>query len=281
MARLATTLSLALGAEALLVGTPAARPSLKVAMADTNFYAVSHTFAKNANVEEWWGQVAEADFAAMAKEQHAGGIFNHYFLPSAVEGPILCVWECKDTEMGSKDFADFIDGPTSPAGEALVNKVYPINPAASGLASAWPTMPKEAVASTGSFFYVQHAFNKGKASEFWDGMAEVDLDAFAAANKAKGFSNHLFMPTTDPSTVFCVWESKEPMAAADFQTFIDAEVFPGVFKNTVYEVMPGAQTPSAAFPVSWFDSTYAKIEELLPLKLDEIVAKIKEATKMA
>merc|ERR1719473_2283021 len=143
----------------------------------------------------------------MAKEQHEAGVFNHYFMPSAPEGPMVCVWECKDTEMGSKDFKAFIDGPTSPA-QGLVNKVYPINPAAVGLTSAWPAMPKAPVASTGSFFYVQHTFNKGKAAEFWDGMADVDLEAFAAANAAKGFSNHLFMPTTDPSTVFCVWESK-------------------------------------------------------------------------
>lgn len=40
--------------------------------------------------------------------------------------------------------------------------------------------------------------------------------------------------------------------------------------------MEGGTVPSAAFPVSWLDETVAKIEELLPLKLDDIVAKLKE-----
>ena len=124
--------------------------------------------------------------------------------------------------------------------------------------------------------------NKGKGDEFWAQMGEVDMPAFAAANKAKGFHNHVFLPTTDPNVIFCIWESKEPMEAADFSRFVDAEVFPGLIQNTVYPVMEGASLPSAAFTASWTrrDETMKKIEEFSTLNLEELVAKFKEATKM-
>ena len=110
-------------------------------------------------------------------------------------------------------------------------------------------------------------------------MATIDMDAFAADNKKKGFCNHLFMPTTDPSTVFCVWESKAPMEVAAFQEFIDGPdgPAPGIFTNVAYPVMAGGSVPSAAFPKSWLDETMEKIEEILPLKLDEIKAKFEGA----
>jgi len=283
---------LAVCADAFLVGTPAARQrrSAALKMSDPNFYAVYHTFPKDTSIEDWWAGVADADFAAMAKEQHESGIFNHAFLPADTTGPILCIWETKDTEMGSAAFKQFIDGPTSPA-QDLVNTVYPIHPSANGLSSAWPTAPAAPAASSGSFFWVQHTFNQGMSGPFWEGIADVDLDEFAVTNQAKGFHNHFFMPTTDPNTVFCVWESKTPMTKATFQKFIDEEIFPGTFTNIVHPVMEGAAVPSACFPVTgidaWVDATMKKIEEVLPLSIDdmkkkgdELVAKFKEATKM-
>ena len=276
---LAMSLMLIGGANGLVIGTPTARlTQQKITMADSNFYAVFHTF-KRGKKDAFWESLADADFAAMAKAQHESGIFNHYFMPADVDGPVLCLWECKDTEMGSVAFKEFIDGPDSPAAD-LNNKVYPINEAAATPGSAWPTMPKTPVPTTGSFFWVQHAMNKGKNDEFWETVASVDMAAFAAANKAKGFHNHNFLPTTDPSCIFCVWETKEPMEAAEFQTFIDSEVFPGLMTNRVYPTMEGASLPSAAFTTSWLDETMKKIEEFSNFNLEEIVAKLKEATKM-
>jgi hypothetical protein len=113
-------------------------------------YAVHHTF-KRGKADTFWEDMADADLPAMAKLQHQMGIFNHYFLPAGPAGPMLCLWECKDTEMGSVEFKAFIDGPDSPASD-LINKVYPVNAAAAAPASAWPKMPKAPAPTTGSFF---------------------------------------------------------------------------------------------------------------------------------
>merc|ERR1719262_58758 len=137
-----------------------------------NFYTVFHEFKvgkTEMSSDEFWGAIAGVDMAEMAKGQHESGIFNHYFMPGAVDGPMMCLWECKDKEMGSDAFKAFIDGPESPAPGAK---------------------------SAGSFFWVKHTFNEGTAEGFWENMATIDMDEFAAANKKKGFCNHLFMPTT-------------------------------------------------------------------------------------
>ena len=112
------------------------------------------------------------------------------------------------------------------------------------------------------------------------------MEAFAAANKEKGFVNHLFMPTTDPSTVFCVWESKAPMTVPEFTAFIDGPEgpSPGTFTNAAYAVMEGGTVPSAAFPVSWLDETMAKIETVLEdfkiePAIESFTKKIEELTK--
>jgi hypothetical protein len=246
-----------------------------------NFYTVFHEFKvgkTEMSSDEFWGAIAGVDMAEMAKGQHESGIFNHYFMPGAVDGPMMCLWECKDKEMGSDAFKAFIDGPESPAG-GLLNKVYPISDMGMTPASAWPTMPAPGAKSAGSFFWVKHTFNEGTAEGFWENMATIDMDEFAAANKKKGFCNHLFMPTTDPSTVFCVWESKAPMTAEEFAVFMDGPdgPAPGVFTNAVYPVMEGGTTPPAAFPISWMDETMAKIEAFG----EEALAKFEEVFKTA
>ena len=220
--------------------------------------------------------------AAMAKAQHAEGVFNHFFLPGAPDGPILCLWECQDLAMGKKAMQKFIDGPSSPA-STLVNEVYPVYGSSfpATPASAWPQMPKAAAASSGSFFWVHHTFNKGQSASFFEGLADMDAAAFTAAMKAKGFYNHCFLPTGmgDADPVFCIWESKKPMSAEDFQVFID-ERAPGIFTNAVYKVMDGGAVPSAAFPASFLDETMAKIEEALKdggLKIEGALKEI-EAT---
>ena len=273
-------LAIATASLSLSVGLRGPVAKARVAAPAMNFYTVYHEF-KEGKADEFWSGVADIDMGAFAKSQHESGVFNHYFMPSDYNGPIMCVWECKNKAMGSDDFQDFIDGPESPAA-GLINKVYPINEMGFAPASAWPTMPAAPVKSTGSFFWVKHVFRESATEGFWANMASIDMDALAAANKEKGFTNHLFMPTTDPTTVFCVWESKVPMTAGEFTMFIDGEEgpAPGVFTNFVYPVMEGGSVPSAAFPMTWQDEVMAKIDEVLPMSLDEMVTKIKEMTKM-
>ena len=135
--------SLVTGSLSLNVGLRAVAPSRtapsRTVAPSMNYYAVFHNF-KPGKADEFWGAMGDVDFAAMAEAQHEAGIYNHYFMPSDVEGPIMCLWECKDKEMGSDDFQAFIDGPESPAAD-LMNKVYPINGMGVTPSSAWPTMP--------------------------------------------------------------------------------------------------------------------------------------------
>jgi hypothetical protein len=245
-----------------------------------NFFVVCHTFEEGTE-ETWWAagsaevhvgfeattrtaytfvvcslsvrtRPRQADTESIVKTGHDTGVFAHAFMPSDVSGPvpgpILGLWECRDHAMGAAQFQTFIDGPTSPTA-GLTTKVFPIQPAGVLPASAWPMMPSAPAASTGSFFWVKHAFvSEAKAAEFWAAMPGLDMEAVAAANKAKGFHNHFFMPTSDPVSIFCVWESEAPTSVADFQTFIDGEVFSSTFINKVYPVMEGGNVPSAAFP---------------------------------
>ena len=204
---------------------------------------------------------------------------------------MLCVWECKD-DMEPKEFTAFINGPDSPA-QGLINKAYKVMPGAGVPPSAWPAMPTPTAvvqgdqdaseAPTGHYFWISHAFNKGKADEFFAAMATMDLEAFDAANVAKGFKNHAFMPSgpTDKDPVFCIWESKEAMTVAEFQAFIDGPdgPAPGTFVNSVYPVMAGATVPPTAWPKSFLDEAMDKIESMMPFKVDSLVAKFEEATK--
>lgn len=256
----------------------ARRSSVALAELQSNFYAVYHT-VKPGTANEFWDGIAQADGTAMCKAQHKMDIFNHNFLPAAANGPILCVWECKDLSVDSQQFEAFIDAPEWHSGN-LSNKIYPINPIGIVPPSAWPRMPSKPAASSGSFFWVHHTFRKGKAHDFWADMAEMDMDAFEATCRAQGVVNHYFLPTTDPDTVFCVWESEKPMDATEFQAWMDGPngVSPGMFDNVVYPVVEGATLPSAKFPRSWLDDTMAKVEKLLPLNVETLVARLEKAT---
>lgn len=269
-----------------------------VSMSEPNFYAVYHTFKPN-TAEAWWTGLKDVDLSEMSKLQYESGIFNHLFLPSSAEGHILCLWECQDTELSPKQFQEFIDGPESPAGDALYNKVYKVSPGAVLPASAWPSMSTEAPTfiaqgpqaasedATGHFFWVHHTFRRKKAKRFFEAMATLDYAAFEAANAAKGVKNHCFMPTgpADKDPVFCVWETDKAMTASEFAAFIDGPdgPSPGTFNNVVYPVIAGGVAPPTAFPGSvegsWLDETVAKIEEMLPFKVADLAAKFEEAAK--
>jgi hypothetical protein len=243
-------------AAALFVGVDALRPAVHPRISSpvmSEYYAVYHSMKKGKS-EAFWEQIASMDPVETAKAQHEGGIFAHNFLPTWENGPILCLWECKD-ETKPKEFQEFID---DLFGATLVNKPHKVLPSGMLPASAWPEMPAASVPSTGSFFWVDHTFKKGAAEGFWQAMADLDMAAFQEANRDNGMWNHLFLPTgeSEQDSVFCVWESKESMSAAEFQTFIDSPDSPaGAFTNMVYPVMEGAMLPSAAFTGSGSDAT--------------------------
>merc|ERR1719421_2590282 len=100
MIRFAALSPLFASADALLVGVrPSAMPRvLPVMQADEpkHFYTVTHTFTGKEAAEEWWAAMGEMDLAEMAVKQHETGIIGHSFMPSSADGPIFCLWECKE-----------------------------------------------------------------------------------------------------------------------------------------------------------------------------------------
>ena len=91
------------------------------------------------------------------------------------------------------------------------------------------------------------------AKGFWATMGAMgasDMAAMDAKNTSLGFANHSFLPCGEQGPCICIWESKAPMTAEDFQTFIDGPDGPGagaVFDNDVHLAMAGAVLPSAKF----------------------------------
>lgn len=183
------------------VRSPTARSPLATSRAasplmsgEPTFYAVYHTFKPRA-AKAWWANMKSLNFKDVAKAQHAAGIFGHAFLPSEPEGPILCLWECKE-KMSLQEFENFIDGPNSPAGGALINKAFRVLPSGLTPPSAWPTLPKTPAKSTGSFFWVHHSFvDQNAHKSFWEFADQANWADLAAKNRANGVHNHCFLPT--------------------------------------------------------------------------------------
>jgi len=281
-----STLSLLASADALLVARTSMPRVRTPVMADDapNFYTVTHTFNGADAAEEWWKAVAETDMAADAKKQHEEGIFAHNFLPAGPDGPIFCLWECKE-DVKQDAFQTFIDDFTGPA---MNNEPKKVIPGAITPTSAWPAMPSIASKkeSSGSFFWVYHQFKEGAAQSFFTTMADVDPAEFEKANRAKGVHNHYFLPTgtTDEDPAICVWETKVPMTVAEFEEFINGEdfMYSNLFKNNVFPVWDVGVVPSAAFPKSWLDETMASIEAMMAeggLKIESFVESFKKVGK--
>ena len=57
-----------------------------------------------------------------------------------------------------------------------------------------------------------HAESYGKALRWWSSFASKKPEQFAEMRElslAAGFYNHMFIPTTVSTKMFCVWEAKE------------------------------------------------------------------------
>jgi len=220
------------------------------------FFSVIHEFNPGKAAEFWEmiGSFSPADWEAMAKKHHDLGFHNHTFLPSSPTGLVNCVWEAKDST-AVEDFQAFIDGPDGPGPGIFTNKVYKVMPGAVLPSSFWhEAVPKPTMQTSGSFFWVYHEFHEGAAAGFWEMMGSMTPDGMAqmnAKNRSLGFENHSFQPLDPAGPCICIWESKEPLAAEEFQAFIDGPEGPGagaVFRNQVFKVMPGAVLPPAKFP---------------------------------
>ena len=220
------------------------------------FYSVVHTF-NDGKAEGFWTNIQSMkpeDWPALTKKNNDLGFHNHSFMPAAVEGPINCLWECKD-ETNPEAFQKFIDGPDGPGEGVFVNKCYRVMPG--GITPApYDFGKREAAApkaTTGAMFWVLHEFKEGAAPPFWEmiqGMKPKDWPALTKKNNDLGFENHSFCPAAPEGPVICIWESKAPMEIAEFQAFIDGPDGPGAgktFNNTVNKSMAGGITPSAKF----------------------------------
>jgi len=187
--------------------------------------------------------------ASVAATREAG-FYNHAFMPSSTEGPILCLWESKEPCTVDAMQA-FIDSDKSPAGDSFTNDVYPVMEGGMPPASGFPAAPAPPKATTGSFFWVHHEFTEGGPEKFWPAMASVDTAEVMAKQNALGYHCHSFLPSKTEGPVFCVWETREPMTVEQFQEFIDGPNGPtpegGVFKNTVRLAQPGSMCLSAKF----------------------------------
>ena len=74
------------------------------------------------------GGMSPADMEAMAAKNQGLGFQNHSFVPTGMEAPTFCIWECKaDTD--PEAFQAFIDGPDGPgAGAIFVNECHKMAP---------------------------------------------------------------------------------------------------------------------------------------------------------
>lgn len=200
----------------------------------------------------------DANLAKASKMQLKKGIYAHACLPSGVDAPMLCVWECREPTSASEMQA-FLDGPARPAGDAITTRLFPV---LGGLAppSAWPSDDASGATSaqsTGSFFWVEHSFvDAAAAASFLDGTPPATL----ASPMPELLHHHYCLQTgtaaTDP--VFSVWESFEPLSLDEFEGFICGSSSP--FKKAcssvkacstvVHSLMPCtfAAPPPAAFP---------------------------------
>lgn len=241
------------------------------------FWVVQHKFKDFKHAQKWWAATWEffdtpGAPEAVAAQQQALGFANVFFLPGGLDKTMYCVWESK-FDVSEEEFQSFIDGedgaPSPAAG--LTNKVYKSNgagmmPPTAFLSTATPVeavtawlsklfgkaKPAGPAQSTGSWFLVHHTFRRGEAEPFWErigAMAPEDWVAMTERFNELGFHNHFFNPTTDPSTVFCLWECKDDISERDFQKFIDGPdgPGPGVFRNDCLKVAPGAVLPEAKF----------------------------------
>lgn len=232
--------------------------SIEIKPEEPVFFAVVHEFIDASKAEAFWkafGEMTQEQMAEMNAKNDALGFHNHSYMPSSAEGPVLCLWEVKP-EATTETMQTFIDSPDGPTMGAMINTVHKAMPGAIVPSSFFSGPPAgEPAKTTGSFFWVHHTFQEGAADGFWEMLSKMsaeDMAAMQEKNATLGFHNHAFLPCSAEGPCICIWESKEPMASEEFQTFIDGPDGPGaglVFKNVVHAAMEGAALPSAKFSV--------------------------------
>ena len=219
----------------------------------------------------WWYENEDVDIFTAAKMQHERGIYAHNCLPSTVDGPMLCIWECREPTTAD-ELRAFIEGPARPAGspDALTSRVYPIDASLGGLIrpSAWPKAPAPTAESTGSFFWCSHTFEFDEAAEAFYALTREHTIAALESPMPELIHHHCFLATgvTATDCAFSVWETREPLEESEFHAFIDGPQSPLVGATTVVHAVGASGTPpAAAFPRQ--PSTFASAM-MMPLMSD-------------
>ena len=221
------------------------------------FFFVVHTF-KEGKAEEWWKGIAEvlsADDqpAKMREQQKSLGFYNHFFLPMGGDNPVLCLWEAKEA-VSIDAFQAYIDGPDGPAGDAMINTVYPLI-AGSSIPSP-SAFSGEAAATAkptgGAMFWIMHTFKSDEAQEkFWAYMSnDHDAEKYTASNRENGFDNPFFLASGPAGPFACIWESKQDISSEEMLAFMNSEKgpVPGTMDHKVHKIdVSSAFAPSAYF----------------------------------
>jgi hypothetical protein len=227
----------------------------------SSFFVVVHKFRDLVPQGQWWREFfGECNHESMAKRQHAKGLYCHSFLPS-VYGTVFAIYETEDrkTPTELEEALDATDGPLGDWG-ALASTVVSAGDKGPVVLppSAWPTRPKtEDTPSSGSFFWTVSSPRAGCSDTTLWRKHEGPPGGLAAPHPGKLF-NHYFMQTQAGEPIYCVFETRDPMGADDFTTFLEGPYSPlpyHSYSHTVHRVMspvPGAASlPSsrgAAFP---------------------------------
>ena len=216
-----------------------------------------HKF-REGKAEEWWKGIAEVlseddQPAKMREHQKSLGFYNHLFLPMGGDNLILCLWEAKEA-VSIETFQAYIDGPDGPAGDAMMNTVYPIVAGSTiPLASACSGEEVAPVKSTtGALFWILHEFKSTEAQEkFWAYMSnDYDAEKYAASNRENGFDNPFFLASGAEGPFACIWESKEDISGDEMLAFMESEKgpVPGTLDHKVHKIdLSSAFAPSAYF----------------------------------
>lgn len=208
--------------------------------------------------------MADTNVASTARAQHAKGLHSHAFLPS-VRGPILGLWESK-VPLTPEEMEFYLDAPDGPLGDwgALVSRARPVAPMGAVLpASTWDeASAPEGKPGTGSFLWV-HLRRRTTSAGAVDDI--IDVTNWAQHDGAPGglFSphpsklhSHFYLPVDhrdeDAGSIFCVYETSDPMGAADFGGFLEGPQSPfphTAYSHVAHEVLPGRLTrlPAAHF----------------------------------
>jgi len=127
--------------------------------------------------------------------------------------------------------------------------------------TGFSSMPMEPACETSARYRtVIHVFKEGTSGAWNDWFSDsTNFNNFLAQNEMDGTYMHYFMPSTDGTTINCLWETSSCWSDEDFQAWIDGPTGPGympptapmpydnVFVNTPYRGT-AAIVPPPHFP---------------------------------